>query len=84
MYFKSFALLSLLPLSLAAPTPIRVEERRSLSLNLPLYKRLILFKRGLFNEAVKFSDLGKPIDVGVAVANLLHGPQEVCKYTVLL
>ena len=48
-------------------------------LNLPLHKRLILFKRGLFNEALKFSDLGTPVEIGVAVANIVKGPQQACK-----
>jgi len=78
MYFKSFSLLVVPLLSLAAPIPAPVEERRSLFLDLPLHKRLILFKRGLFSEALKFSDLGTPVAIGVAVANLLKGPQQAC------
>lgn len=81
MYFNSFAFLALPLLSLASPipVPVPVEERRSLFLNLPLHKRLILFKRGLFNEALKFSDLGTPVEIGVAVANIVKGPQQACK-----
>jgi hypothetical protein len=79
MYFKSFTFLALPLLSLAAPIPVPVEERRSLFLDLPLHKRLLIFKRGLFSDAVKFSDLGTPVGVGVAVANLLKGPQKACK-----
>jgi len=78
MYFKSFTFLALPLLSLAAPIPVPVEERRSLFLDLPLHKRLLIFKRGLFSDALKFSDLGTPVGVGVAVANLLKGPQKAC------
>ena len=84
MLFKSFTFLALPLLTLAAPIPVLNEERRSLFLDLPLHKRLILFKRGLFNEALKFSDLGTPVGVGVAVANVLNAPQEACKSTVPL
>jgi len=84
MYFKSFVLLAFPLLSLAAPIPVPVEERRSLFLNLPLHRRLILFKRGLFNEALTFTDLGTPVEVGVAVANVLNGPQQACKSVVPL
>jgi hypothetical protein len=77
-------LLALPLFSLAAPVPVPVEDRRSLFLNLPLHKRLILFKRGLFNEALKFTDLGTPVGVGVAVANVLNGPQQACKSVVPL
>jgi hypothetical protein len=79
MFFKSLTLLALPLFSLAAPIPVPVEERRGLFLNLPLHKRLILFKRGLFSEALTFSDLGTPVGVGVAVANILKGPQQACK-----
>ena len=84
MYFRPFTLLALPLLSLAVPIPVPVEERRSLFLDLPLHKRLILFKRGLFGDALKFSDLGTPVAIGVAVANLLKGSQQACKSAVLL
>lgn len=79
MLFTSFLFLALPLLSQAAPIPASVEERRSLFLNLPLHRRLILFKRGLFNEALTFSDLGTPVEVGVAVANVVQGSQQACK-----
>ena len=78
MHFSAFTLLVLSPLTLAAPISAPVDQRRSLFLDLPLHRRLILFKRGLFSEALKFSDLGTPVGVGVAIANILKGPQQAC------
>jgi len=78
MFLSSLAVFALPLFTFALPVPVPVEERRSLFLNLPLHKRLLLFKRGLFSDALKFSDLGSPVDLGVAVANVLKGPEQAC------
>jgi len=75
-----FAALSTLTIGVTAlPVPVKQPiTARSLYLNLPLRKRLLFFKRGLFNEAITLSDLGGARALGAAVANVVGGPSNVC------